>query len=195
MTDLDSRLVRASSLVKLPVVTLAGEDVAQVKDVVYDASRGQVVAFTLAGRGLLSGPKKEVVQWDDVHGVGPQAILVADESALTPRAELDGRDIDERDVIGARVITDDGRELGTVSDLVIDVRQGTGEADAVGYQIDPSDSFRDSSDHVLLPLPDTLSVTGDNLVVPHQATEYVRNDLAGFGAAVEQFRAAIRSSS
>ena len=73
---------------------------------------------------------------------------------------------------------------GVVTDLVIDVRQGAGVADAVGYQIDPVDSFRDSSDHVLLPLPDTLAVTGDNLVVPAAATEYVRNDLAGFGAAV-----------
>lgn len=193
MTTLDGRLIRAADLVKRPVVTLAGEDIAQIKDVVYDANSGSVVAFTLAGRGLLAGPRKEVILWEDVHGVGPEALMVADDTALSARATLEDKKIDQRNVIGARVITDDGRELGTVSDLIIDVRADV--ADAVGYQIDPSESFSDSSSHVLLPLPDTLAVTGDNLVVPHQATEYVRNDLAGFGAAVAEFRASLGESS
>lgn len=191
MTDLDGRLVRAADLSGRPVVTLAGEDVAQVRDIVYDPGSGELVAFTLAGRGLLAGPKKDVLLWEHVHGLGPRAVMVADADAVTPRASLDDQQVDDRDVIGARVLTDDGRELGVVTDLIVDVRPRTGVADAVGYQIDPVDSFRDSSDHVLLPLPDTLAVTGDNLVVPHAATEYVRNDLAGFGAAVDEFRATL----
>ncbi len=189
MTTLDGRLVRAADLVTRPVVTIAGEDVAQIKDVVYDAGSGEVVAFTLAGRGMFAGPKHEILLWEGVHGVGPDAVIVPDVASLVAREQLDERSIDQRDVIGARVITDDGRDLGVVTDLIIDVRSVV--ADAVGYALSPSESFRDSGSEILLPLPDTLAVSGDNLVVPHEAIEYVRNDLAGFGAAVEQFRSTL----
>ena len=138
---------------------------------------------------MFAGPKSEILLWEGVHGVGPDAIIVPAAASLVARAQLDERRIDHRDVIGARVITDDGRDLGVVTDLIIDVRSAV--ADAVGYALHPSESFSNSGDEILLPLPDTLSVSGDNLVVPHEATEYVRNDLAGFSAAVEQFRAAL----
>ncbi len=44
-----SLLMKATEIVTRPVVTLAGEDVAQIRDVVYDDD-GVVVGFTLAGR-------------------------------------------------------------------------------------------------------------------------------------------------
>lgn len=47
--------MRTSEITKRPVVTLDGEDVAQVKDIVYAAGAGPVSSFTLAGRGLFSG--------------------------------------------------------------------------------------------------------------------------------------------
>lgn len=52
-----SLLIRASALTKKPVVTLDGEDIAQVKDVLYEGSGGSVIGFTLSGRGLFAGPK------------------------------------------------------------------------------------------------------------------------------------------
>jgi len=113
-------------------------------------------------------------------------VIIPDEDAFVPRADL--RDpVDDREVIGARVVTDDGRHVGDVTDLVVQVRDGA--ADIVGYELEPSEAFRGSSSHILVPLPDTLAATGDNLVVPAGATEYVRDDLAGFGAAVDDFRA------
>jgi sporulation protein YlmC with PRC-barrel domain len=54
-------LVRATELVKRPVVTLAGEDVAQIKDVLYDAASGAVSGFTLNGRGIFAGPLKHAL--------------------------------------------------------------------------------------------------------------------------------------
>lgn len=185
----DRVLLRAGELPGRPVVTVAGEDVAQVRDVVYDTGSGEVIGFTLAKRGMFGGRMKQVLPWEHVEGLGPHAVIIGDEDALTPRDGL-REPADDRDVLGARVLTDDGRKLGEVRDLVIEVHDGV--ADVVGYEIDPSDSFRESSSHVLLPLPDTLAASGDNLVVPAAATEYVRDDIAGFGAAVEDFRAELR---
>lgn len=39
-----------------------------------------------------------------------------------------------------------------------------------------------------MPLPDTLSVSGEALILPDSALDFVRDDLAGFGAAVDEFR-------
>ncbi|MFI7141496.1 PRC-barrel domain-containing protein [Streptomyces massasporeus] len=51
-----NELLAARSLTTLPVVTLGGDAVAQLKDTVFDAAAGRITGFTLSGRGLLSGP-------------------------------------------------------------------------------------------------------------------------------------------
>ncbi len=79
-----SRLMRTSDLMKHPVVTLGGEDVAQVKDIVYSASGGAVGGFTLAGRGRLSGPLKQALAWSSVMALGPDAIMIRDEDVNRP---------------------------------------------------------------------------------------------------------------
>jgi uncharacterized protein YrrD len=63
-------LLRARDLIGRPVVTLDGDDVAQIKDIVYAGSTGSVLGFTLAGRSLLSGPMREVLPWKHVRSVG-----------------------------------------------------------------------------------------------------------------------------
>ena len=181
----DRVLLRAAEVPGTPVVTVGGDDIAQVRDVLFDSTSGEVVGFTLAKRGLFGGPMKQRLPWANVVGLGPHAVIVADADAFVARGEF-GAPADDRDMLGARVITDDGRRLGTVSDLVLEVHDG--KADVVGYELSPSEGFRETSQHVLLPLPDTLAASGDNLVVPASATEYVRDDVAGFGAAVEDFR-------
>lgn len=183
-------LLRLAEVPKRPVVTTAGEDVAQVRDVVYDSASGRLLGFTLAGRGMFSGPRKESLAWADVVGFGPDAVIIEHQDVLV-RQEL-REQVDERDVLGARVVTDDGRVVGEVTDII--VRVDGREADVVGYELEPADGFEASSRHILLPLPDTLAATGDNLVVPAAAVEYVRSDMAGFGAAVEDLRAALHRS-
>ena len=58
-----SRLMRTTEIKKRPVVTMGGEDIAQIKDVVFAAAGGQVGGFTLAGRGLFAGPLSVVLAW------------------------------------------------------------------------------------------------------------------------------------
>lgn len=183
-------LMRASELVKRPVVTLAGEDVAQVKDLVYDGTGGAIGGFTLSGRGLLAGPMKQALPWEAVLACGRAAVMIRDDSVLTERAEVvDRAESKERNVLGSRVLTDAGTDLGKVVDVVFEV--GT-VADVVGYEVEASEAMRSDGRKVLIPLPDTLAVSGEALMVPAQAVEFVCDDLAGFGAAVDAFRARLR---
>jgi len=184
--------MRVTEVVARPVVTLRGDDVAQVKDVVYGGDSGAVAGFTLAGRGLLSGPMKEGLPWEGVLALGRDAVIIADESVLQPRKTVVARGEARRgDALGSQVLTDGGVELGRVVDVVVEVGRSAG---VVGYEIDPTEAIGRDNKRVLIPLPDTLAVSGERLIVPAETVDFVTDDLAGFGAAVDEFRTRLRRS-
>lgn len=177
-------LVTASQLIGLPVVTVTGgEDVAEVRDVIYDPGKGHIVGLTLNKRGFLSGRLREVLPAATIHAIGRDAVMITDQSSLTMPADAPedvGRPDTDRNVMGDDVLTDAGESLGTVRDLVVLV--GTA-GEVVGYQIEKSGGGTG-----YLPLPAQLAVSGDALVVPEVTREFMRDDLVGLGAAVDDFR-------
>jgi sporulation protein YlmC with PRC-barrel domain len=186
------RLMRTSEIAKRPVVTFAGEDVAQVKDVVYAADGGSVGGFTLAGRGLFSGPLKEGLSWASVSALGADALMIRDESVLEPAKSVvhaSRGSGSAGDVLGSQVLSDAGVDLGVVRDVIVSVEPGGASCDVVGYEIEASDVLGTQGELVLIPLPDTIAASGEHLMVPASAKEFVGRDLAGFGAAVDAFRA------
>lgn len=191
-----STLLRASDLTKRPVVTFAGEDIAQIKDIVYAANGGEIGAFTLAGRGLFAGPLKTALPWAAVIGLGPDAVIIESEAVLVPVAEVlgggseGGASTGRSDILKSEVLTDDGTSLGRVADVIIGIgAKAGGQADVVGYEIDPADSLGRGKQRLLIPLPDTLAASGQHLMVPTSARNFISDDMNGFGAAVDAFRA------
>ncbi|MGV8910809.1 MAG: PRC-barrel domain-containing protein [Propionicimonas sp.] len=185
--------MRTSEVSGRPVVTVVGEDVAQIKDVVYAAAGGAVGGFTLAGRGLFSGPLKQALAWSSVMALGPDAVIIRDEAVLTATAEvLDASAASGGsggNVLGSEVLTDTGTLLGVVSDVILDVTDRDGPTcDVVGYEVTASEALGTHGGKVFVPLPDTLAASGAHLIVPESAKDFVAHDLAGFGAAVEAFR-------
>ena len=191
-----SRLMRTSEIAKRPVVTMAGEDVAQVKDVIHFSGQGAVGGFTLAGRGLFSGPLDRALPWTSVASLGSDAVMIADENALQPvqqvlEATKKSAGGAGGNVLGSQVLTDTGTDLGRVVDVIVEVsldESGPGDCDVVGYEIEASEALGTKGTKLLIPLPDTMAASGEHLIVPAGATEFVRDDLAGFGAAVAEFR-------
>ncbi len=199
-----SVLMRASEVLNRPVVTFAGEAVAQVKDIVYAAGGGRVGGFTLNGRGILAGPLKQSLPWAAVAGLGSAAVMIESEERLADGdavfavpggADPEGRG-DVGDVLGAQVLTDAGVDLGKVVDVVLEVTYGPErQADVVGYEIEASANLGGAAKpgkKVLIPLPDTISASGEHLMVPASTRDFVGHDLAGFGAAVLAFRAQLK---
>lgn len=183
-------LLRASEVTGRPVVTLSGELVAEIKDVIFERSGGHIAGFTLRNPGLFSRSRKDALPWDGVHGIGRDAVMVPDETVLIPVGELAPRkQARDADVLQDRVLTDNGRDLGRVVDVVL--HSGT-SLEVVGYEVEASEALGTAGRHVFIPLPDTVAVSGENLIVPAAATEFVSEDLAGFGAAVGAFRARLR---
>jgi uncharacterized protein YrrD len=178
-------LVTGSTIRGLPVVTITGgEDVAEVRDLIYSAEAGRVIGLTLNKRGFLAGRRREVLSADKIHAIGRDAVMVDNESRLVMPEDAPpdvGTPPAESDVIGDEVLTDAGTSLGRVRDVVVLVG-GTG--DVVGYEID-----KVGGGTAYIPLPAQLAISGTTLVVPAKTEEFVVDDLVGLGAAVDEFRA------
>ena len=177
-------LMTASQIRGLPVVTVqGGEDVAEVRDVIYDPQAGRLVGVTLNKRGFLAGRSRDVLSAESIHAIGQDAVMVLDESNLVAPEDAPedvGHPATERNVLDDDVLTEGGASLGKVADLVLLVG-GSGEV--VGYQIDKAGGGLG-----YIPLPAQLSVSGVALVVPNITEEFVQDDLVGLGAAVDEFR-------
>ena len=178
-----SRVVRAGDLLTKPVVTLQGDDVAEVRDVVYDSERGALLGFTLNKRGFFGGKLGERLAMESVHAIGTDAVMVRSDSDLVDAnvaPEAVATASADRNVIGNAVLTESGTRLGEVSDVILTLGQ---EACAVGYEIKADDRT------VYIPLPEQHAVSGDALIVPDEVESFVHDDLAGFGASIPEYRA------
>lgn len=184
------KLVRASHLTGLPIVTLSGDHGLEIKDVVFDKRAGAITGFTMRKPGLLGGPQKQVLTVADVHAIGPDAVMVPSHGVFTaPDSLSDSGD----NVLGDRVITDDGTDLGEVIDVIASV--DAGRADIVGFEVKASEALGTEGAQVFLPLPAALAISGEAIVVPASARDFVSEDYTGFGAAVEAFRDQLGTSS
>ncbi len=179
-----SIVIRATELIGRPIVTLdTAEDIAEVKDVVFDPDESTVAGFALRGRAALSTPNAGMLRIANVRAIGRDAIMIA--SANEVMTEETAAEKSERparqDVLGAGVMTESGTSVGKVINLILHV-QGA-RANVAGYEIEAPDGTRS-----LVPLDASVSVSGETLMVADAVQKFVADDLTGFGAAIEQFR-------
>jgi uncharacterized protein YrrD len=177
-------LVTGSAIRGLPVVTIGGgEDVAEVRDVIYSPEAGRVVGLTLNKRGFLAGRRREVLSAETIHAIGRDAVMVDNEESLILPEDAPGEvgaPPSGRDVTGNEVLTEQGKSLGKVNDVIVLVGSN---GEVVGYEIDTA-----SGGTAYIPLPSQLAVSGSALVVPEATQDFVEADLVGLGAAVDEFR-------
>jgi sporulation protein YlmC with PRC-barrel domain len=114
--------------------------------------------------------------------------MIANDHALSRDGDEDVAQRGGENVVGGRVITDSGKELGRVTDLVLAVDRS--QARVVGYEIGgPTVEQGPGGDRRYIPLPETFAVSHAALIVPASVTGFIRDDLSGFGGAVDEFRA------
>src|SRR5665811_1041499 len=141
--------------------------------------------------GPFSGPLKQGLSWSAGMALGPDAVMIHDEDVMSSVTEV--LDASARpggsggNVLGSEVLTDTGILLGTVVDVILEVSEQR-TCDVVGYEVSASEPLGTHGAKVFLPLPVTLSASGEHVMVPAAAKDFVAHDLAGFGAAVQAFR-------
>ncbi|WP_127507830.1 PRC-barrel domain-containing protein [Actinoplanes solisilvae] len=129
-------MTRLSEIVGRPVVAAGtAVTVGSVTGVVVDPRQGAVVALLV--KGASNG---NTLHWPDMSGVGPDAVMVTSPYAVREAA---GRAAEilggKHDLVGKRLLTDTGDDLGAVTDIAFDEQAGTVAAIYTG-----DDSFPDA---------------------------------------------------
>jgi sporulation protein YlmC with PRC-barrel domain len=178
--------MRASDLVGRMVVTIEGDDLAQIKDVVYEPTAGSVTGFTVTGAGFLAEPKRQTLRWRDVHALGRHAVMVTGTDRLTDAARFEAGPARSADLLSETTVTDAGTALGTVTDVLLAVGA---EADVIGFEIVTTSALPPAGRRALIPRSATCGESGEAILVPDIVRGYVTSDLAGFEATLPSWRA------
>ena len=170
-------LLRGSDLIgRAAVDASTGDDLAEIKDVVFTAGRGAITGFTLRRRGFFGRRLNTVLPIDAVVSVGTDAVMVADADAISDPSDApqDMAGHDSNDVLEDEVFTVSGRSLGTVRDAII---LGWSHPRVGGFEVGGG-----TVGNGLIPLGAQAAVSGSALVVPDDFEQRTRSDLTGLAA-------------
>ncbi|KXS42492.1 MULTISPECIES: PRC-barrel domain-containing protein [unclassified Candidatus Frackibacter] len=111
-------------IIDLPVINLqTGEEIGAIEDVVFDPEEKRIVGLIINNKSLFQGSR--MIAYEELHSVGEDAVTIEDDSVLTKLDDtkefLTGPN---GSVIGSRVVTDDGKELGNIEDIILDSTNG-----------------------------------------------------------------------
>lgn len=178
-----SRLVRASDLIGMPVMALdEARIIGEVRDVLFDPRQARVVGLTLRGKGLLSSPMLGLLPAEAIRAAGNDAVMVESESVLLRNDEEVSKRLPERhEAPGTHVVTEDGVEVGVVSDVVLEVIDD--RIEVVGYCIE-----RDQGRELIIPAPDGPGEWTEQVVLPRGSEQRSTEGLVGFSAELERMR-------
>ena len=107
----------------------SAEELGDISRIVIDVKLRKVASL-IVGKGR----KALVLDWDQVGGLGPDAVMVADESALhAPRDDHESAAADGKlELIGKRALNEIGNDLGELSDVRFDPTTGIIESLVLG---------------------------------------------------------------
>ena len=115
-----------------------------VNHLLIDAQQREVAAIVI-GRGK----KARLVEWAQLSGFGPDAVMVVDEGALRP--PVDGRERDGADgkleLVGKKALSERGNELGNIDDVTFDAQSGALEDLVIGERSVPAGALLGSGSY------------------------------------------------
>ncbi|MFF2510116.1 PRC-barrel domain-containing protein [Streptomyces sp. NPDC058086] len=127
----------------LPVITLGeANELGVVKSLTIDVASGLVGQVRLSSA---RGRKEIAIDWSALHVIGPDAVLVRSDTALDtapPPAPAE--------VLGIRILTEDGDERGTVRDIAFHPVTGRVEKMCTALGDIPGDRLIGLGDYALV---------------------------------------------
>lgn len=107
----------------------SAKELGTVSHLLVDAQQQRIAAVVI-GRGN----KAQLVEWAQVSGFGPDAVMVVDDGAFRPPADDRERAAAEGklELVGKRVLSERGNELGELDDVTFDPDTGTVEELLIG---------------------------------------------------------------
>jgi len=167
---------RYSDVKGLPVIGADnGRRLGIVKDIIFCPDSGEVRAFLLEREGWRT--KKRVVLLRDVLNIGRDAVVVGNSACVTEqkKAEDEGKLGQKGNIMGLRVYSKAGEDLGIIEDILFDGSSGHIE----GVEI--SDGLLQDliKGRRVLPLFGKVEFGSENILVDREAVDEIGNSSGG----------------
>jgi uncharacterized protein YrrD len=175
---------KGKNVIGQDVYTLSGGlKLQSVKDLLIGESNDRIIALLVDEGGLLS--TSTVVPIESVRRFGRSAVMIEEANAVVPASSVPevSRMLDRKaSLLGTRVLTEDGAELGSVSDMYFDDRSGT----IHGFEVSggPVDDLLRGSSY--LPLDEIEVVGTDAVIVRESAKASLEAQAGGLAGALGQ---------
>ncbi|NJM68787.1 MAG: hypothetical protein HC862_00420 [Scytonema sp. RU_4_4] len=174
---------RGSDLLGQVVVTYdTGEQIERIQDLIFDQDSYQLLGLLVDNGGLFRAAR--VIPFDNLQAIGPNAVVVPSKAAVVKVGAVpEIKAIVRRNNVlkGTRILTVNGRDLGTMVDLYFDEHTGCVE----GYEVSGG-LFADAySGRSFIPAPQTLKIGEDIAFVPMETAELMQEQVGGIKGAVQ----------
>jgi uncharacterized protein YrrD len=122
----------------------SAQELGTVKHLLVDDQQRRVASVVI-GRGK----KAQFVDWAQLIGFGPDAVMVADETSLRLPADFRESAAAEGklELVGKRTLSESGNELGTIDDVTFDADSGALEDLVIGDRRLPAGSLLGSGSY------------------------------------------------
>ncbi len=174
---------KGSDVIGKPVVSFeTGEEFEKIEDLVFDQNNNQLLGFVVDEGGWFSGAR--VLPLDRVQALGPDTVIVPNKKAVIPAdtEPVFRKILDRNNVLkGTKIITTDGKDLGTLVDLYFDEHTGMIE----GYEASGG-VFADAvNGKSFVPAPQTLKIGQDVAFVPPETAQLMEEQVGGLRGATQ----------
>lgn len=176
--------MRSKELINKPIITRDdGKIIYRIDDVVFDPESCRIIALLAEGGSLFAQAK--IVPFEKIEAIGPSAVTIASKNdvvAAGKHPKIEALLSKEYDVRGKRVVTEDGKELGVITDIAFDEKSGKSEGfDVMGGLF--SDIYKGRS---FVPAPKLTKVGQDVVFVPADTASIIEEQVGGAMGVFEQ---------
>lgn len=178
-------LLRASGIIGLPVFTLPdGKKIETVSDVIYHPKDNRIEALLIDTHGWFS--KARVLLFEDIRSVGTDAVLIdtANVIKLISAVQKDIQYIAKSDtyLTGTRIITEEGINLGTVTDIYFNSNTGVVEE----FEVSQGTKRNLKSGKKRVRIADIITIGQDATIVRVEAEKKIEEQAQGLQGVINK---------
>lgn len=182
---------KAREVLGLPVITMnRGTKIYDVEDMILDPERSQVLALVVQESSWMHSAR--AVPFGRINVIGRDAVVIPDGKAVIEvNRDPVLRRLDRGQTVrGLRVLTDDGRKLGAVDDMLLDSKTG----EVKGYYVTLGRGLTVGQGSRWLPAEQITSIGQRVLFVPASVADDFEQQSGGISSALDSAGGSLRTA-
>ncbi len=174
---------KGRDIIGKPVVSYdTGEKFDRIQDLIFDQNSNQLLGLLVDEAGWFKDAR--VLPLLEIQSIGADAVIVSSKNVVVRVSDVKpvATILEHNNILkGTRIMTTDGRDLGTLIDLYFDERTGVIE----GYEASGGLFADVYSGRSFIPAPQTLKIGKDVAFVPSQTAELMEEQVGGIKSAMQ----------